>query len=70
MSNTSPLTKLLRRDAVLALVGFRKSTLYNLIASGEFPAPISVRGTAIKAWPSSAVEAWLAKQLRDAHVRS
>ena len=37
-----------------------KSTLYELVAKGEFPAPLKIGRTSV--WLASAVESWIASQ--------
>jgi len=49
---------LLRRQQVEALTGLARSTIYKLIASGDFPAPVQLTAKAV-AWPSDAVSAWI-----------
>lgn len=50
---------LLRRPAVEAATGLKRSTLYSMMDRGEFPRPVRVGRRAV-AWPESAVLAWLA----------
>lgn len=57
---------LLRLDAVRERTGLGRSTLYALIQRGSFPKPIAILGTRISAWPSSAVDAWVARQIEEA----
>jgi len=47
----------LRRDQVLARVGFKKTLLYDLIASGEFPAPIKI-SERVMVWREESIAAW------------
>jgi len=49
---------LLRRRQVEALTGLARSTIYKLIARGDFPAPVQLTAKAV-AWPSDAVSAWV-----------
>lgn len=55
-------TALMRRKQVEAHTGLARSTLYKLIAQGEFPAPIRITAKAV-AWPSSDVDAWIASRI-------
>ena len=55
-------TALLRRKQVHALTGLARSTLYKLISIGDFPAPVKITGKAV-AWPSTAVETWIASRI-------
>ena len=50
--------KLLRLPQVLNTVGISKSTLYQLVARGDFPKPIKI-GQRASAWPESAVQRWI-----------
>lgn len=64
--STSPLPanshRLLRVDAVLALTGLPKSTLYRMIAERRFPAPVRLSERA-RAWPEAEVQGWIADRL-------
>jgi prophage regulatory protein len=51
----------LRRPAVEAMTGLARSTIYDLIARGEFPRPVKLTGKAV-AWPESAIADWLASR--------
>lgn len=53
---------LMRRKQVEAQTGLPRSTLYKLIAKGEFPAPIRITAKAV-AWPSSDVDTWIASRI-------
>ena len=53
---------LLRLPAVKARCGLGRSTLYSLIARGDFPAPIHISERAV-AWPSDRIEAWIANRI-------
>lgn len=55
---------LLRMPAVRARVGLGRSTLYQKIACGEFPAPVRIGPRAV-AWDSRAIDAWIAARLAD-----
>lgn len=57
----------LRLAQVESAIGLRKSTIYKLIALGQFPAPVKLSPKAV-AWPSDEVEGWQQKQIdsRDA----
>lgn len=52
-----------RRPAVSARVGFGKTHIYEMIARGEFPAPISLSKRAV-GWLSSDVDAWIEARSR------
>lgn len=50
--------RILRRPAVLEVTGLSTSTIYELMAAGEFPRPIRLSKRAV-GWPESAVRSWL-----------
>ena len=56
-----PLT-ILRRKDVEARCGLSRSTLYDYIRTGRFPAPVRV-GTRAVGWVASEIDAWLAAQV-------
>lgn len=58
--------RLIRRPEVLERVGLSSSTLYEMTAAGEFPAPIPIGRQAV-AWLDSEVDAWIKQriELRD-----
>lgn len=60
MSNGA--VQLLRRNDVLRRCAFSNSTLYRLIRTGEFPAPIQLSPRAI-AWVESEVNNWLQQRV-------
>lgn len=51
----------LRRAAVENLTGLARSTIYSLIAKGQFPRPVRLTGKAV-AWPESKITEWLASR--------
>lgn len=53
--------KHLRRPAVQELTGLSRSTIYDLMAKGQFPRPVRLTVKAV-AWPESAIEDWLAQR--------
>lgn len=55
-------TYMMRLPEVLSLVGLSKSTLYSLIKSGDFAAPVKLGARAV-AWPSHLVNQWLADRM-------
>ena len=55
-------TKLLRLSEVIARVGLSKSTLYNRIRAGDFPAGFAI-GAHSRRWLESEIEDWLAYQM-------
>ena len=57
---------LIRRDAVEARTGLRRSTKYELIGRGLFPQPVKIAGTRSVAWVESEVDAWIKAQIEAA----
>ncbi len=55
------LEKHLRRRAVEDATGLSRSTIYDLMAKGEFPRPVKLTGKAV-GWPESAISEWLAQR--------
>ena len=51
----------LRRPAVQELTGLSRSTIYAMMADGQFPRPVKLTGKAV-AWPESKIVAWLAQR--------
>ena len=58
----------LRLPEVERRVGFKRATIYRLIAAGEFIKPVKLG--VVSAWPEHEVDAWLTQKLaaRDARV--
>lgn len=55
--------KYLRRRAVLEMVGFSTTTLYDMMKRGEFPRPVKITSKAV-AWPESAIAQWQADRAK------
>ena len=53
--------QLLRREQVQDLTGLKKSTLYNMVTAGHFPAQVRV-GVRGSRWKSAEIRAWLEAQ--------
>lgn len=53
--------KHLRRRAVEEITGLSRSTIYDLMAKGQFPRPVKLTGRAV-AWPESKIADWLASR--------
>ena len=53
---------ILRRKAVEARTGLSRSTIYDYIRAGRFPAPVRVGDRAV-GWVASEVDSWLAAQV-------
>lgn len=49
--------KFLRRESVLELCGLPVSTLYDLMAKGEFPKPIKISSRTV-AWLETDIKTW------------
>ena len=54
--------RLLRLPDVIALVALKKSSIYELIKQGRFPAPVKLSARAV-CWPSSAIDRWIAERI-------
>ncbi len=50
--------RLLRRTEVLHLSGLSRSTLYEMVSKGAFPAPVRISARAV-GWRAAEVEEWL-----------
>jgi len=64
-NNAPPTETLLRLPAVLERVACKKSTLYAMVARGDFPAPHRIRNTHISAWRASDIDRWIAAQVEE-----
>ncbi|WP_367154248.1 helix-turn-helix transcriptional regulator [Methylomonas sp. HYX-M1] len=53
---------ILRRKQVEARIGLSRSTIYERIKAGTFPAPISLGAKSV-GWLESEIDAWLASQI-------
>jgi len=56
------MSSILRLPAVKNKTGLSRSTLYQRIAGGRFPKPVSLGARAV-GWIDTEVEAWLATQI-------
>jgi prophage regulatory protein len=65
-SNSSQQDQLLRLPQVEALVGLRKSSIYDAVKQGRFPPPVKISRRAI-CWPASQVQAWIAERIQASH---
>jgi prophage regulatory protein len=54
---------ILRLPAVRAVTGLSRSTLYNRMSEGRFPAPISLGGRAV-GWIEAEVQEWLEERIQ------
>jgi len=55
---------ILRRKQVEARTGLKKSTIYDRIKAGTFPAPISLGEKAV-GWIESEIDAWLNARIQE-----
>jgi prophage regulatory protein len=55
--------QLLRLPQVEALVGIRKSSIYEGVKAGTFPAPIKLSRRAV-CWPAAAIDAWITERIK------
>lgn len=62
MPDTTTTTELWRLPRVLAATGLSRTMLFRLVADQRFPRPVSLGGTAAKAWRSSEVQQWIDQQ--------
>ena len=62
-SKTTQPERLLRLNDVTALVGLRKSSIYDAIKRGDFPTPVKLSRRAV-CWPASAIDAWIAERIQ------
>lgn len=68
-SDTTPLepstglqrTRLLRLGQVMALVGLKKATIYQLLQKGEFPANVKITQRAV-GWAEDDIQRWIAQR--------
>lgn len=53
---------LLRLPAVCELTGYKRSSIYNLIKAGKFPASVPLAGGGAVAWRAADVKRWIEAQ--------
>ena len=56
-------TRILRLPEVLARVGLSRSTVYQLMAVGDFPASVRLTPNSV-GWRSDDIDAWIASRVR------
>jgi len=61
-SQTQGALAILRLDQVRARTGFSRSSIYNLMAAGDFPRKVAL-GPRSVGWVESEVEAWIAARI-------
>lgn len=57
-----PGERFLRIPEVVAMIGMGRSTVYDMLAAGTFPAPVKL-AVRVVAWRESEVRAWMAAQI-------
>ena len=57
--------RILRRPEVEARTGLSRSTIYSMMAEGDFPKPLLLAKRAV-GWPENAIAAWLESRARPA----
>lgn len=60
---------ILRRKQVEARTGLRRSTIYERVAEGEFPAPINLGARAV-GWLESEISAWIAARVAQSRKKA
>ena len=56
--------RFLRLPAVMERTGYGRSTIYEMIGAGKFPAPVHLGPRAV-AWLESEVETWMQDRIDD-----
>ena len=62
-----PRDRLIRLPEVEALLGVKKSTIYDMLKKGEFIRPIRFSARAV-VWPETAVLQWIQDQIKQAET--
>lgn len=60
---TSTPQRLLRLPDVCALVSLGKSSIYEGVKAGTFPAPIKLSRRAV-CWPAASIDAWITERIK------
>lgn len=60
-----PRDRLMRLPEVEAIVGFKKSTIYELMRAGKFPRSVRLNARTV-CWPESAVLTWVQERIAEA----
>jgi prophage regulatory protein len=61
-NNTHPLPTIIRRKTVEARTGLSRSTIYDRVAEGTFPAPVNLGARAV-GWVEAEVSQWLFERI-------
>lgn len=64
-SKSTSTERLLRLPEVIEKVGLGKSSIYEGVRLGTFPAPVKLSRRAV-CWPASSVDAWIADRIKGA----
>ena len=59
--------RLLRLPRVRERVALSTASIYDRMAKGTFPKPVRIGENAV-AWPSSAIDRWIAERIAEAQV--
>lgn len=60
---TSSPERLLRLPEVESTIGLRRSSIYDGIKRGTFPAPVKLSRRAV-CWPASVIDAWITARIK------
>ena len=60
--------RLLRLPDVADRVGLKRSSIYRMIASDQFPSPLKI-SSQVSAWPESEIEAWIQARIDEGRDR-
>ncbi len=63
-NDTRAPVRLIRLPEVMNLTGLGRSTIYELMAQGEFPKPVPLGRTSGVAWVESEILQWIWAQIR------
>ena len=61
--SAAPIERMLRIDDVCSQAGLSRSTIYSMVNTGAFPAPVRLHGATV-AWLQTEVQAWIAARPR------
>lgn len=61
--------KLIRLKEVIACTGLGRSTIYNRVAEGSFPKPVSLGGCRSVAWVHEEVMGWIMTRIEERDAR-
>ena len=61
---TAAIDRLLRRPEVQELTGLARASIYQKMATGDFPRPVKIGARAV-AWPLSVIADWIERRKRE-----